>query len=66
MPKKILAICIAVSIGIVFNEGPDGEKDADTDAHRANLISVTPMDGDMTAGNKAADDLADALGDLVD
>jgi len=57
--------CLA-SVGIVFPPGPDTEKDADTDAHRANLISITPMDGDMTAGKKAADDLEDALEDLLD
>lgn len=57
--------CLA-SVGVVFGSGPDSERDADTDAHRANLISVTPMNGDMTAGTKAAEDLGALLGSLVD
>jgi len=56
--------CLA-SIGIGFNTGPDTEKDADTDAFLADKISVTPMDGDMTAGNKASNDLEDILGGVA-
>ena len=56
--------CLA-SVGVVFNAGPDTEKNADTDAHRANLISITPMDGDMTAGKKAAKHLGRVLRDLL-
>lgn len=43
--------CLA-GVGVAFPPGPDTEKDADTDAHRADFISITPMDGDMTAGKK--------------
>jgi 5'-nucleotidase len=39
----------SVGVGFVSLPGPDTEAHADTDAFRANLISITPMDGDMTA-----------------
>jgi hypothetical protein len=54
-----------VGVGVVSVSGPDAEKDADTDAHTAGLISITPMDGDMTAGGKGADAVAAILGGLV-
>lgn len=56
--------CLA-SVGIAFNTGPDEERDADTDAIRADLVSITPMEGDMTAGVKAAGDLAIILSELL-
>ncbi len=40
----------SVGVGVQFPPGPDSEKLADTDAHRAGKISITPMDGDMTSG----------------
>ena len=42
----------ACSVMVAFAPvpGPDAAKNADVDAFRANLISITPMDGDMTAG----------------
>jgi 5'-nucleotidase len=40
----------SVGVGVIFPPGPDPVKDADTNAHQANQISITPMDGDMTAG----------------
>lgn len=56
--------CLA-SVGVAFPPGPDTAKDADTDAFRANLISLTPMDGDMSAGQKAADELAEILAGMT-
>lgn len=46
-----LAVGDACSIGVGFRlvTGPDAVKRADTDAHAAGYISITPMDGDMTA-----------------
>lgn len=41
----------SVGVGVNFPAGSDPVKDADTNAHRANKISITPMDGDMTAGS---------------
>jgi len=44
----------SVGVGIRFVTGPDAERVADTDVFAAGLISITPMDGDMTsrgAGN---------------
>jgi len=55
--------CLA-SVGVVFNDGPDTAKDADTDAVRADLISITPMDGDMTATRHGSKDLQKILRDL--
>ncbi len=55
--------CLA-GVGVSFPPGPDGEKDADTDAHRANRISITPLEGDMTAGGKGAADVADVLSEV--
>jgi 5'-nucleotidase len=40
----------SVGVGFVSLPGPDTELRADTDAFRAGKISITPMDGDMTAG----------------
>jgi 5'-nucleotidase len=40
----------SVGVGFVSLPGPDTEEQADTDAFRAGAISITPMDGDMTAG----------------
>jgi len=40
----------SVGVGIHFVTGPDAEREADTDAFAAGLISITPMDGDMTSG----------------
>jgi hypothetical protein len=45
--------------------GPDEERDADTDAHAAGQISITPMDGDMTAGGKGSGAVAEILGGLT-
>jgi 5'/3'-nucleotidase SurE len=42
----------SVGVGVIFPPGPDPVKDADTDAFHANQISVTPMDGDMTASGQ--------------
>jgi len=44
----------ACSVMVAFASvpGPDPVKNADTDAYRANLISITPMDGDMTSGGQ--------------
>jgi 5'/3'-nucleotidase SurE len=56
--------CLA-SVGLAFGAGPDSERDADTDANRAGIVSITPMDGDMTAGNKASEDLNEALSGLL-
>lgn len=39
----------SIGVGVVFPPGPDPLPSADTDAHRANRISITPMDGDMTS-----------------
>jgi alkaline phosphatase D/5'-nucleotidase len=54
-----------LAVGIAFPPGPDSEQDADVDAHRADLISITPMDGDMTAGSRAAEEIEAALADLL-
>ncbi len=40
----------SVGVGIQFVTGPDAVRTADTDAFAAGLISITPMDGDMTSG----------------
>ena len=47
-----LAVGESCSVGVGFANvaGPDPERNADTDAFRAGKISITPMDGDMTAG----------------
>jgi 5'/3'-nucleotidase SurE len=40
----------SLGVGFVSLPGPDTAPKADTDAFRASRISITPMDGDMTAG----------------
>jgi 5'-nucleotidase len=40
----------SVGVGIQFVTGPDAVRAADTDAYAAGLISITPMDGNMTSG----------------
>jgi 5'-nucleotidase len=40
----------SLGVGFVSLPGPDTAPKADTDAFRAGRISITPMDGDMTAG----------------
>jgi 5'/3'-nucleotidase SurE len=55
----------SVGVGVVFPPGPDTEKDADTDAHHANKISITPMDGDMAIGGPGASGLKALLGGLT-
>ncbi len=40
----------SVGVGVRIVAGPDAERTADTDAFAAGLISITPMDGNMTAG----------------
>ena len=40
----------SVEVAIVTVPGPDAAKNADVDAYRAGLISITPMDDDMTSG----------------
>lgn len=54
-----------VGVGVQSVAGPDAERDADTDAYAAGLISITPMDGDMTAGNKGSNAVAGILGGLT-
>ena len=69
-PLNIAPACDAIAVGqfclagvgVAFPPGPDTEKDADVDAHRDDFISITAMDGDMTAGTKAIDDVQDVLG----
>ena len=56
--------CLA-SVGIRFGEGPDSEWNADTDAHRAGRISITPLNGDMTSGIFGRIGLRKALADLL-
>jgi 5'/3'-nucleotidase SurE len=56
----------SVGVGVAFPPGPDEESDADTDAQRANLISITPMDGDMAvSGGKGFADVEEILGGLT-
>ncbi len=72
-PNPLLLNCAAltdgqacsVGVGVATVAGPDAERDADTDAHAAGLISITPMDGDMTAGGKGAEDVDNILGGLT-
>jgi 5'-nucleotidase len=40
----------SVAVGVRTVAGPDAVREADTDAYAAGLISITPMDGNMTAG----------------
>jgi len=40
----------SVGVGFFQVPGPDTAQRADTDAFRTGVISITPMDGDMTAG----------------
>lgn len=51
MSCSTLPVGEACSVGVAFRQvtGPDAVTDADTDAHAAGYISITPMDGDMTA-----------------
>ena len=51
----------SVGVGVVSVPGPDDERDADTDAHAAGLISITPMDGDMTSDNMSAQSILGGL-----
>jgi len=55
----------SVGVGVQIVSGPDEERDADTDAFAAGLISITPMDGDMTAGGPGAGAIEDILGGLT-
>lgn len=55
----------SIGVGVQTVAGPDSERDADTDAHAAGLISITPMDGDMSAGVKGSQAIDDILGCLV-
>ena len=55
----------SVGVGVEFPPGPDTEKNADTDAHRAGKISITPMDGDMTAGGPGFSAAQSALAGLT-
>lgn len=55
----------SVGVGVSFPPGPDGEKNADTDAHHALRISITPMDGDMTTGGPGAAAIQSILGGLT-
>lgn len=55
----------SVGVGVIVSEEPDSEREADTDAHHAQLISITPMDGDMTTGASGAARLRLALRALV-
>ena len=41
----------SLGVGFVQVEGPDEVRHADTDAFAEGLISITPMDGDMTVRN---------------
>ena len=43
----------SVMVGARSVPGPDAVREADTDAFAAGLISITPMDGDMTAGGSS-------------
>jgi 5'-nucleotidase len=63
----MLAVGQSCSVGVGFATvpGPDAERDADTDAFRAGLISITPMDGDMTAGGKGFAAVEAILGGLA-
>jgi 5'-nucleotidase len=55
----------SVGVGVAFPSGPDEERNADTDAHHALRISITPMDGDMTVGGPAAAAIESILGGLT-
>ena len=55
----------SIGVGILFPAGPDTEKKADTDAHRAGRISITPMDGDMTTGGPGFTAIESLLGGLT-
>jgi len=43
----------ALFIGFALTEAPDAVRDADVDAHRNGFISITGLDGDMTASKGA-------------
>ncbi len=55
--------CFA-TVGLGFSP-PDEVPNNDQDAFRAGFISITPIDGDMFAGNKAEADTEDILGGLT-
>lgn len=55
--------CFA-TVGLGFSP-PDAEPNNDQDAFRAGFISITPIDGNMFAGNKAEADTEDVLGGLA-
>jgi len=57
-------VCFA-AVGLGFSPFPDGEKNADVDAHRGRFITISPMDGDMSAGRKAEEDTGAMLGALT-
>lgn len=57
-------VCFA-AVGLGFSPFPDGEKDADVDAHRGEFITISPMDGNMSAGKKAETDTDALLGALT-
>jgi 5'-nucleotidase len=58
LPNPTVASCATLAVGetcslgvgFVSLPGPDTAPKADTDAFREGRISITPMDGDMTAG----------------
>jgi 5'/3'-nucleotidase SurE len=56
-------VCFA-TVGLGFAP-PNGGKPNDQDEFRAGFISITPMDADMSAGNKAEADTEDVLGGLT-
>lgn len=62
---EVGGFCLA-SVGVVFGAEPDPAQDADTNAFAAGLISITPMDGDMTASKKGAKNTRKALEPLLD
>jgi len=63
-PCSASPVCFA-AVGLGFSPFPDGEANADVDAHRGRLITISPMDGNMSAGNKAEDATDDLLGGLA-
>lgn len=57
-------VCFA-AVGIGFSPFPDGEKNADVDAHRQKFITISPMNSDMSAGKKAEDATSDLFDGLT-
>ncbi len=55
----------SVGVGVLFPAGPDEVKNADTDAHRAGKISISPLDGDMTTGGPGFTAIQSLLGGLT-